>query len=159
MKLIILTGGSGVGKTHMSNYAKTFNGVDSVDPGDLFKAQLALGNRISTLGDGWSASDYFYHFIKRDLEVGLIAYERLKQSGSITGETITQWIETIRFLCPNLPARWVYEYGQIMQPSILVTTAINKEGLNQLVSLFEPEHQIDVIALSIDLIVSAIASC
>jgi hypothetical protein len=151
MKLIILTGASGVGKTTMMNYAKTFYGVDAIDTGDLFKAQLALAKRdcLYTIATpnfpchGMTALEYF---VRYDLKSGVSLYEEMKKSGEITGKEIIYFIETTRELCPDLPARWLYWYARIMQPEVLVTTAINKEELDYLSKLFK-EHQIDVIAL------------
>jgi hypothetical protein len=152
MKLIILTGASGVGKTTMMNYAKTFDSVDAVDPGDLFKAQLALAKKdclgtVATPSFPCHRIQSLKYFIKYDLKPGLALYERMKKTGEITGKEISYFIETLRFLCSDLPSRWVYEYGQIIGSKTLVTTAINDEGLNDLVALFEKEHQIEAIAL------------
>lgn len=150
MKLIILTGYSGCGKSTMLNYAKSFwlENVDSVDTGDLFKAILAMSkkgelNPHKVLTD----LDALSHFVSNKLGRGVYFYEELKISGEISGTEIIYFIETLRALCPDLPSRWVYQYSQIVKPDVLVTTAINDAELNYLVNWFEKENQIEVIAL------------
>lgn len=149
MKLIILTGLSGCAKSTMMKYTKTFDGVNSVDTGDLFKAMFAnaltsdFGNPLEVL----TGQNALKEFVSTELTVGVNRYERLKQEGKISGTQIIFWIETLRALCPDLPARWVYQYSQIVKPKILVTTAINDIELNYLVNWFEKENQIEIIAL------------
>jgi hypothetical protein len=148
MRLIILTGGSGIGKSSMANYAKTFDGVDAVDTGDLFKALYALVSLDKTLIplEILTGDDALENFVLQNLNYGITKYERLKGSG-ISGKRIIYFIETLRALCPDLPARWVRKYAEIREPKTLVTTAINESELGYLINQFCADTQIDTVAL------------
>jgi hypothetical protein len=134
--------------TTMMSYAKTFDGVDAVDTGDLFKALYALVSLDKTLIplEILTGDDALENFVLQNLNYGITKYERLKGSG-ISGKRIIYFIETLRALCPDLPARWVRKYAEIMEPKTLVTTAINESELGYLVNQFCVDTQIDTVAL------------
>jgi hypothetical protein len=148
MRLIILTGSSGCGKSYQMSYAKTFDGVDAVDTGDLFKALYALVRLDKTLIplDVLTGDDALENFVLQNLNFGVAKYEQLKGSG-ISGKRIIYFIETLRALCPDLPARWVRKYAEIMEPKTLVTSAINEAELGYLINQFCADTQIDTVAL------------
>jgi hypothetical protein len=148
-RLIILTGSSGCAKTTMMSYAKTFDGVDAVDTGDLFKALYALtykSEMLYPLGI-LTGEEALSDFIIQNLVHGVALYERLKQEREITGNKIIYFIETLRALCPDLPSRWVRKYAEITKPKTLVTTAINEAELGYLINQFCVDTNIDTVAL------------
>jgi hypothetical protein len=135
----------------MMSYAKTFDGVDAADTGDLFKALYALAKEDSLLSfstpNNLTGSFALEYFIRADLERGVAIYEQKKRDGDISGNEIIYFIETLRALCPDLPARWVRKYSEIMEPKTLVTTAINEAELGYLINLFCVDTNIATVAL------------
>jgi hypothetical protein len=134
MKVIILTGASGIGKTHMFNYAKEhFLGVDCLESADWFKARLALAmtGQLSAPHQINIGKDAFEYFVKTDLEHGLEVYEKLKADGTITGYDIIQYIEAERWLISDLPSVVIGKYLDFnyKNADVFITAAINDEEL------------------------------
>jgi hypothetical protein len=145
MKVIIVTGPSGVGKsqTILPGLTRRLNGFQC-DTGDLFKAwagwlmyigEFANHNPPKTISLGDDALLEFYNSGR--YHDGLEHYERLKQLGEFTGNEIIEFIESIRCLCPDLPSKAVRKLHELVAPNkILITTAINQREFEFLVSMY-----------------------
>jgi hypothetical protein len=144
MKLIILNGPSGCGKT-TTWLPRLSRALDApiCDTGDLFKAQLGYQRLI---GSGRATSEPTTVLLGKDAlaefyasgryAAGLAEYERQKNVGDCTGYEIIEHIETLRALCPDLPARSVRALHKVLGADLLLTTAINQQEFMNLIRLY-----------------------
>lgn len=144
MKLIIVNGPSGCGKTTtwLPRLSAALN-APICDTGDFFKAQLGYQRLIGS-GSSFSrptavnvGKDAFTEFWSSGrYAAGLEEYERQKVAGNCTGYEIIEHIETVRFLCPDIPARSVRMMHEMLGTDLLLTVAINQEEFRDLVRIY-----------------------
>lgn len=136
-KLIILSGGSGYGKTTMCNHMEKQPGVMCLGSGEFFKTLYGLcgfgaydAKEKLIFNDAFSA----VMALKAD---GLRLYEEKKEHNPNNGANIIRFIESIRSLCPDIAPRSVLKQIELTDPEIAVTVVINMEEVQQLYALCE----------------------
>jgi hypothetical protein len=141
--LIILSSASGVGKTSTIIPAivnKLY--ATEIGTGHVFKAYMGMcferdiARELDYVPTGIEALTWFVK--SGNYTEGLKAYERMKQSGSITGYQTCNFVEgLLRSTCSDQPSRQARLLADIMDQGLYVTDCINLEEYRDLKCNFE----------------------
>jgi hypothetical protein len=148
--LIILSSVSGVGKTSTIIPAIVNRlYATEIGTGHLFKAYMGMcferdiARELDYVPTGIEALTWFVK--SGNYKEGLRAYERMKQSGRITGFQTCNFVEgLLRSTCPDQPSRQARLLCDIMDQSLYVTDCINLAEYQYLKDNFDDYNIITV---------------
>jgi hypothetical protein len=150
--LIILSSVSGVGKTTtiLPAIVNRLHATE-IGTGHIFKAYMGMcfeRDIARELDYVPTAIEALTWFVKSgNYKEGLRAYERMKQSGRITGYQTCNFVEgLLRSTCSDQPARQARLLADIMDQSLYVTDCINLNEYRDLKDNFE-DYEIATVGL------------
>jgi hypothetical protein len=148
--LIILSSVSGVGKTTtiLPAIIDRLHATE-IGTGHVFKAYMGMcfvpdiARELDYVPTSVEALTWFVK--SGNYDRGLMAYEKAKQLGIVTGYQTCNFVEgLLRSTCPDQPARQARLLADIMDQSLYVTDCINLEEYRDLKTNFEDYNIVTV---------------